>query len=515
MSSRFSLTFTHQTKKCHAHSTCVARMGFEITLDKIPLIPNPCSSLRLYEQGLPCQWCKAARREKSVQTSLNSYLHKILVVTFPAIIPVFCQRCFERKPLQLKLDIYNTIDEDGHMENTKQQIYSVTDITKAIKGELEEQFANVWVEGEISNLATPRSGHIYFTLKDEGGQLRAVIFKYVGKHLKFLPENGMQVLVRGSISVYAPRGEYQLVANYAEPRGAGALQAAFEQLKQRLEAEGLFDKQHKKPLPLLPKKIGVVTSATGAAIRDILNVVNRRFANVHILIAPVRVQGSEAPGEIAAAIEKFNQLPDIDVLIVGRGGGSLEDLWAFNEEIVARSIFASEIPIISAVGHEIDFTIADFVADVRAPTPSAAAELVVQNKENLVRTVDVLATRLKNAFLYFLTHIKDAVQQYTIRLQDPRKRVGELQQRLDDLQRRLTTAFQHLMEKKRYQLETFAGKLHSLSPLALLSRGYTICQHAETLETIKSESDVKIGEHVLVRLAEGKLRCEVKEKCET
>ncbi|PIE33504.1 exodeoxyribonuclease VII large subunit [candidate division KSB3 bacterium] len=398
------------------------------------------------------------------------------------------------------------------MEQTEQHIYSVTDLTKAIKGELEGQFSSIWVEGEISNLATPGSGHIYMTLKDAGGQLKAVIFKFQTRHLKFLPENGMQVLMRGSISVYEPRGEYQLIVNYAEPRGAGALQAAFEQLKQRLGEEGLFDQRFKQSLPLLPKKIGVVTSATGAAIRDILNVLNRRFANLHIMIAPVRVQGSEAPAEIVHAIEMFNQLSDVDVLIVGRGGGSLEDLWAFNEEVVARAIFESGIPVISAVGHEIDFTIADFVADLRAPTPSAAAELVVQNKEGLINTVTVLTTRLKNSFANFLARLKERAVQYDMRLPDPRKRIGELAQRVDEMQQRLIANIGHGLEKKRYQLETVAGKLQSVSPLALLARGYAICRDAETLQPIKQLSDIHLGQDLFVRVSDGDFRCEVKEE---
>jgi exodeoxyribonuclease VII large subunit len=401
------------------------------------------------------------------------------------------------------------------MENAKQRIYSVSELTQAIKRELESEFTSIWVEGEVSNLVTPRSGHTYFTLKDKGSQLRAVIFKYRGKYLKFQLENGMQILVRGSISVYEPRGEYQVIVDYAEPRGAGALQLAFEQLKKRLAEEGLFDEQHKKSIPLLPKKIGVVTSSTGAAIRDILNVVNRRFANVHILIAPVRVQGDEAPGEIVHAIETLNRLPEIDVLIVGRGGGSIEDLWAFNDEAVARSIFASKIPVISAVGHEIDYTISDFVADLRAPTPSAAAELVVQNKENLIYTVETQTTRLKSAFVNLLSRLKENVEQSTLRLQDPRKQISELQQRVDDLQHRLVMVFQYSLEKRRYQFKTLVGKLNSLSPLALLSRGYAICRHATTLETIKAATEVEIDEDVLIRLSEGELRCEVREKSDT
>jgi exodeoxyribonuclease VII large subunit len=337
----------------------------------------------------------------------------------------------------------------------------------------------------------------------------------MGSRLKFQLENGMQILARGGVSVYEPRGEYQLIVDYAEPRGAGALQLAFEQLKKRLAEEGLFDKKYKKPIPLLPKKIGVVTSPTGAAIRDILNIVTRRFANVHILIAPVRVQGTEAPSEIVRAIETLNRLPDVDVLIVGRGGGSLEDLWAFNDETVARSIFTSRIPVISAVGHEIDYTIADFVADLRAPTPSAAAELVVQNKENLIYTVNTLLTRLQNTLVNFISRLKETAEQYTLRLQDPRKRISELQQRIDDLQHRFITVFQHYLEKKRYQLEAAVGKLNSLSPLALLARGYAICRNATTLQVIKAVSEIELGEDVLVRISKGELRCEIKEKRET
>ena len=398
------------------------------------------------------------------------------------------------------------------MEKAEQQILTVVELTRAIKGELEEQFANIWVEGEISNLATPRSGHMYFTLKDEHAQLRGVIFKYAGRHVKFLPENGMKILVRGSLSVYEPRGEYQIIVNYAEPRGAGALQAAFEQLKSRLDAEGLFETAHKRPLPLLPKKIGVVTSATGAAIRDILQVINRRFANVHVLVAPVLVQGADAPQDIARAINMCNRLPDLDVLIVGRGGGSLEDLWAFNDEVVARSIFASKIPVISAVGHEIDFTIADFVADLRAPTPSAAAELVVQNKENLVHTLNVLGTRLRNAQLQILTRMKERLQHYQRRLQDPRKRLRELQQRIDDVQHRLTMAWQAQLEKKRARCGTAIGKLESLSPLSLLANGYAICRRADNLQPVKVVDDVQIRDEVMVRVTDGELRCDVVQK---
>lgn len=396
-------------------------------------------------------------------------------------------------------------------EQVEQRIFSISELTKRIKGELEGNFRNVWVEGEISNLAMPRSGHIYCTLKDEQSQLRAVVFKFASKRLTFALEDGMQILARGSLSVYEPRGEYQIVIEYAEPRGAGALQVAFEQLKRRLADEGLFDAARKKPIPLLPKKIGVVTSPTGAAIRDILNIIGRRFANVHILIAPVRVQGAEAPAEIGRAIGLFNQLQDVDVLIVGRGGGSLEDLWAFNDEGVARAIFASRIPVISAVGHEVDFTIADFVADLRAPTPSAAAELVVQNKDNLQYTLDTLLNRLQQAFRNQLDQRHFALEQCTRRLHDPRKRLHDLQQRTDDLQRSLIASMQHLLITKRLQFEKAAGKLESLSPLGLLARGYAVCHNAATARIIKTITDAAPGDAVLVRISDGELACDVTE----
>ena len=398
------------------------------------------------------------------------------------------------------------------MEDFEQQVFSVTTLTQAIKQTLEDGFFTIWVEGEISNLATPRSGHVYFTLKDEAAQLRAVIFKSAARLVRFELENGMQVLLRGSLSVYEARGEYQLIVSRAEPRGAGALQAAFEQLKRRLEAEGLFDPAHKRPIPLLPKKIGVVTSPTGAAIRDILNIVNRRFANVHVLIAPARVQGADAPAEIVRAIEMLNRLPDVDALIVGRGGGSLEDLWAFNEESVARAIFASRIPVISAVGHEIDFTIADFVADLRAPTPSAAAELVVRNKADLAQTLDAQHARLKQAMRHLLDRSRAAAAHAARRVSDLRRRVNELQQRVDDLAQRLARTMRHALERKQAQRDTQIAKLDALSPLAVLAKGYAICRNAATLRPVKRAADANVGDALLVRMFDGELRCEVRER---
>ena len=267
------------------------------------------------------------------------------------------------------------------------KVYTISELTTLIRDNLEAQFQDIWIEGEISNLKIPTSGHIYFILKDSNCQLKAVAFRHKNRLFTFQPQDGMHVLVRGRITVYGPRGEYQILVDQMEPRGAGALQIAFEQLKAKLQAEGLFASEVKKPIPPYPQVIGIVTSPTGAAIRDILKVIQRRFANVSIIINPVRVQGEGAGLEIAQAIRELNEFKEIDVMIVGRGGGSIEDLWAFNEEIVARAIYESRIPIISAVGHEIDFTIADFVADLRAPTPSAAAELVVKNKQDLVEKI--------------------------------------------------------------------------------------------------------------------------------
>lgn len=287
------------------------------------------------------------------------------------------------------------------------------------------------------------------------------------------------------------------------------MQIAFEQLKARLAQEGLFDDGHKQPLPLLPRTIGVVTSATGAAIRDILHVIGRRFANVRVIIAPVRVQGTDAPGEIAEAIAQLNRVSEIDVLIVGRGGGSLEDLWAFNDEGVARAIFASRIPVISAVGHEVDFTIADFVADLRAPTPSAAAELVVQNKDDLTYTLQSLATRLRQALRSHLDQRRAALTQYRRHLRDPRKHLHELQQRADDAQRRLISTMRHQISTKRLQLEKAAGTLDALSPLALLARGYAVCRKPGDGTVVKSIHQAAIGAPVQVRVSDGEFSCRV------
>ena len=280
------------------------------------------------------------------------------------------------------------LDSPVPVESRKDHIFSVTELTQSIKNLLETQFPPLWLEAEISNFRKPSSGHFYFTLKDERAQIQGIMYRSSASKVPFKIEDGMKLLVFGSISVYERSGQYQIIVQTMEPKGVGALQLAFEQLKKKLSEEGLFDSIHKKPIPLLPKKVGVVTSPTGAALRDILNILNRRFSNIHLIINPVRVQGEQSPMEIAAAIDEFNRLKLVDVILVTRGGGSLEDLWGFNDEHVARSIFASKIPVISAVGHEIDWTISDYVADLRVPTPSAAAELVISSKADLIEKLE-------------------------------------------------------------------------------------------------------------------------------
>jgi len=295
-------------------------------------------------------------------------------------------------------------------------VLTVSELTARLREALEERFPAVWVEGEISNYRLYGSGHAYFTLKDADAQLRAVLFRNRMRRIRFEPTDGLHVMAFGSIEVYPQRGEYQLVVELLEPKGLGALQLAFEQLKARLQAEGLFDPARKRELPRFPRKIGIVTSPSGAAIRDMLRVIGRRFGELHIVIAPCRVQGEGAAAEIAQGLRELNGLGDVDVIIVGRGGGSLEDLWAFNEEVVARAIAASKVPVVSAVGHEVDFTIADFVADLRAPTPSAAAELVVREKQAVVDALVQLRARLERVAARPLRDLERRVDELTVRL---------------------------------------------------------------------------------------------------
>ncbi|MDO8446870.1 MAG: exodeoxyribonuclease VII large subunit [Deltaproteobacteria bacterium] len=389
----------------------------------------------------------------------------------------------------------------------KRPVLTVSQLTSMVKGTLEENFALVWVEGEVSNLRTPSSGHIYFTLKDENSQIRVVMFKGQGRFLKFKPDDGLHIILRGNITVYEARGEYQILAEYIEPAGVGALQLAFEQLKEKLEKEGLFDKARKRSIPMVPKKVGIITSPTGAAIRDMLHILGRRFANLHILIYPVRVQGVEAPPEIVQGIRDMNTIPDLDAIIVGRGGGSIEDLWAFNDEGVARAIYNSRVPVISAVGHETDFTIADFVADLRAPTPSAAAELVVQNKVDLEERLEALYRRLCHIVKGELNLLHSHIRNLEGRLKTPRDRVNQLLQRLDDMTLRLNLSMRQKVEFTKSKLEREMSLLNSLSPLAILNRGYSITTSIETGMVIKEIGAVKIGDRVGVRVTDGEMEC--------
>ncbi len=382
-------------------------------------------------------------------------------------------------------------------------ILTVTQLTHQIKDLLEGTFPDVWVEGEISNLTAPQSGHIYFTLKDEQAQVRAVLFRSSQRHLKFTLQHGMSVICRGRVSLYEPRGEYQVIVEYIEPKGVGALQRAYEELKARLEREGLFDLERKRPLPVLPRRIGVVTSPTGAAIRDILRVIRRRHPRVEILIYPVPVQGPEAAPAIAQAIAYFNRERNVDVMIVGRGGGSLEDLWAFNEEVVARAIFSSGIPVISAVGHETDFTIADFVADLRAPTPSAAAEMVVESEEHLRAAVHGLRSRLGLAIRSDLDQARSRLDHAVRLLGDPRKRTQEYGQRIDELQSRLAYGLRNVLRHGRAHLGSMTAALDHLNPLAILSRGYSVTRREPAGTIVRDAGTVRPGDKIRTQVFKG------------
>ncbi|KKO18136.1 MAG: exodeoxyribonuclease VII large subunit [Candidatus Brocadia fulgida] len=355
---------------------------------------------------------------------------------------------------------------------SRNTVLTISELTRRIRGSVEQEFFNVWVLGELSNVKRPSSGHVYLTLKDAHAQLQAVIFKSVAHGLKFEIQDGLQVLAFGSVTVYEARGQYQLIVERMEPKGIGALQLAFLQLKERLEKEGLFDPAHKKPLPALPRKIAVVTSLTGAAIRDIVNVINRRFARVEILIYPVKVQGEGAALEIAQAISDLNTISNIDVMIVGRGGGSLEDLWAFNEEVVARSIFASRIPVVSAVGHEIDVTISDLVADKRALTPTEAGELVVPRYDQIMDACEKIKTRLVQALYNKILLMRSRLLriEHSFSLKRPFDKVYRLQQDVDEIMQRLVTTGKHMVQLERERLAGIANRLDSISPLRVLSR---------------------------------------------
>lgn len=398
-------------------------------------------------------------------------------------------------------------------EQKEKHIYTVSELTKYVRVILEDSFPAVWVEGEISNFVLHSSGHMYFSLRDAGAVIKCAMFARSNAKLKFKPKDGMKVICFGKMSVYEARGDYQLIAEEIEPKGIGALQLQFQQLKEKLQKEGLFDQAHKVKIPFLPTRIGIVTSPTGAAIRDILNVTRRRFSNVEIIINPVKVQGEAAKDEIAKAIREFNKLKNIDVMIVGRGGGSLEDLWPFNEEVVARAIYESEIPVISAVGHEVDYTISDFVADFRAPTPSAAAELVIPRKEDLIGLINTATTRLNNALdgkFNRLTERLNAVKDSYI-LRQPLNMITQYEQMIDDFRKDMQIRIEHLVKMRGENFHLVISKLEAFNPLAILKRGYSVSTKLPEGIILKEIGSLKIGDIVETKLGRGKFKSRVEE----
>ncbi len=452
-------------------------------------------------------------------------------------------------------DCERKVNDSGFLfENQTPKIYTVSALTEEIKDLLEGHFDFVWVEGEISNFRSPSSGHYYMVLKDENAQIRAVMFRPQTRYLKFTPEDGMKVIVQGRIGVYQPRGEYQIILDYLEPLGIGALALAFEQLKKKLAAEGLFDEEIKKPLPFLPQRVAVITSPTGAAIRDFLKIIHRRFANIEIIVVPVKVQGDEATAEMVEAMDTVNRELNVDVIVLTRGGGSLEDLWAFNQEELAWAIRASRIPVVSAVGHEIDITISDLAADLRAPTPSAAAELIVMEKESLIEHFKEMKDRLESFIKTYLTHLHQRMLLLSKGLRDPRKRIADFWMRLDELhgrllrlidltiracQRNLATEGRSLLlhsplkmlasleqriefqrrtlnlmmlkglKENRMALSHLQERLEDLNPASVLKRGYSITRKLPEKVILKDVSGLEKGDRVSVTLAQGELDCQI------
>ena len=397
-------------------------------------------------------------------------------------------------------------------------VHSVSKITDLLKRLIEQHplFQNVWVRGEVSNCSRPGSGHIYFTLKDERNQISCVIWRSSATRLQFLPREGEEVLAQGKMGLYGPQSKYQIAVSTVEPLGVGALQRVFEELKLQLAEEGLFDSAHKKPLPKFPRKIGVVTSATGAAFQDICQQLYKRYRLAEVVLHPTLVQGDSAPERIAHAIAAMNRRDDIDVLIVGRGGGSIEDLWAFNEEIVARAIFASVIPVVSAVGHETDFTISDMVADHRAPTPSAAIEHIVPDQDELIAKLDSTDTWLRRIIAERLQSHKTRLQEFETRLSPTRRKdaINQLYQTVDNLEAACRTTITRSLGDAERDLQALAQRLDALSPLATLKRGYSISRKMSG-EVLTSVEQVSVGDRIEVQLSHGHLTCRVEDTRDT
>ncbi len=392
-----------------------------------------------------------------------------------------------------------------------ERIYTVTEITKEIKGILEQGFPAIWVEGEISNYLLHSSGHRYFTLKDENSQIRCTLWRFKGNRLRFEPEDGMRVMARGDITVYEKNGQYQLDISELVPAGMGRLEMAFRELKERLFQEGLFDEEHKKPIPGFPETIGVVTSPTGAAVRDVVRIIHDRYPSVDILIRPAKVQGEGAAEDIAQAIKDLNEYNKIDVMIVGRGGGSLEDLWAFNQEVVARAIFDSQIPVISAVGHEIDFTISDFVADLRAPTPSAAGQMVVQDGRMLLEHVRAGIRKLASTLsaITSVSRQRLAAVKESYGFRRPLDIITQRSQKVDEASGLLATGGENLLRMKRDRLSLFREKLKVLSPASILERGYCVARKLPEMIPLTDAGMVKAEDRIELKLHKGRVESRV------
>lgn len=423
--------------------------------------------------------------------------------------PLIVDSYAEETSAQNVQDTRDTYEELS--EEKKPHVFSVSEITELIKGKLETSFGDVWVTGEVTDFRGRKGPHAYFALKDESSQINAIIFGAGNGRLRFELLDGLKLICRGRVNVYAPRGSYSLIIDpeHCEPEGIGALKLAFEQLKKKLHAEGLFDSSRKRPIPFLPRRIGIVTAPTGAAIRDMIHVLTRRCPNIEILLQPARVQGEGSREEIARGIEILNQVGGLDVIIIGRGGGSMEDLWAFNEEIVARAIAASRVPIVSAVGHEIDFTISDFVADLRAATPSAAAELIVPVRAELRRAIADAAERLIGGLRRVIENRRLELRQLEARLGDPSRRLPDIIQRVDGMRERIVYSLGMKIRHIEQHLAKLASNLDHLSPLGVLAKGYAVVEGPDG-RAVRSASSLKVGDDLNVRFHEGSAEAQVK-----